>query len=131
MEMEQQVTYGANPYGSTLADNIASATGFEATYANGNIFIYRVGDVQADTKQWLYRTLESLPEIDYPIQRLQIIIYQDGALKKVVVINPAIEDVNALENAIEQKLKFSQPAGKLEALPLDHPYYSDKNKCIT
>jgi len=133
MDSKDQIRNGANPYGVTLAENINNAfPQCKCVYGGGNIYLYLPDSLgyKANSKGWLYTMLEGLPEIDAPLQRLQVIVYIDEAIQCVTIINPSKFDVTAMDEAKEAGLKFSSPPpskAQLEPLPLDHPWYSDKD----
>ncbi|WP_231489931.1 hypothetical protein [Pedobacter sp. Leaf170] len=134
MENSQgQIRGGANLYGVTLADNINKAfPQVNCIYGGGNLHLYLPDSpgYSERSKGLLYTMLDGLPEIDAPLQRLQVIVYVNESIQCVTIINPSKFDVTALDNAKENGLSFSQPPPsleQLEPLPLDHPYYTDKD----
>lgn len=132
MDAKDQIRNGANPYGVTLAQNINKALPkAKCVYGSGNIYLYLPDSLgyKASSKGWFYALLDTLPEIDAPLQRLQVIIYVNEAIECVTVINPSEFDVTALDEAKEGGLKFSSdaPAGWNVPMPLNHPWYSDKD----
>lgn len=76
-------------------------------------------------KQWLWDLQKKLPKIEYPIETVRFII--DG--NYITMINPSEFDVRALDYAVESKLKYTQHSAPYsrEPLPLDHPWYTDKD----
>jgi len=132
-KLQEAVEGNKKPYIAELAYNISQALP-DATikYDLVNIYTYLYGEQQSDLKQWLYGVLETLPDINHPIERVSFVIYVDDKIEKVVVINPTENDVRAIEYAIETGLKFSKPTTPYsdEPLPLDHPYYSDKKHFV-
>jgi len=132
MNAQDQIRNGANPYGVTLAENINKALPkAKCVYGGGNIYLYLPDSAgyNVSSKGWLHTMLEGLPEIDAPLQRLQIVVYVNEAIKCVTIINPSKFDVIAMYEAKEAGLKFSSPppaSWELEPLPLDHPYYTQK-----
>jgi len=120
-------------FGKQLAENIqASVPGSEAFSFSARIDLHLETSVgqKAELKNWLYRLLESLPEIEHPIERVQFVIYQSGSMDFVTVINQSKFDILAVYDAIECRLNFSSPppaAWELEPLPLNHPYYTQKD----
>ncbi|WP_231464727.1 hypothetical protein [Pedobacter sp. Leaf132] len=131
--LQDQIRGGANLYGVTLADNINKAfPQVKCIYGGGNLYLHLPDSpgYSARSKGWLYTMLKSLPEIDAPLQRLQVIVYVNESIQCVTIINPSKFDVTALDNAKENGLSFSQPPPsreQLEPLPLDHPWYRDKD----
>lgn len=119
-------------YGQQLANNIQEALPqAKIEYFGGNVYLYlsqAIGE-KASLKGWLYTLLESLPEIDQPLERIQFVVYENNALKLISVINPSKFEVTALDKAIGRGLDFSAPppaAWELEPLPLNHPYYTEE-----
>lgn len=121
-----------NEYSRTLAANIEAALPeVRALCGAGNIYLHLPQSIggYADLKGWLYMMLESLPEIPYPIERIEFIIYVNGSIELFQVINPSEFDATAVDKAIIDQLNFSSPPTKgwNIPMPLDHPWYSDKD----
>ena len=120
-------------YSKQLALNLQLALpNDKVEYYSGRIYLHLLEVVadEKDRKQWLYRVLEKLPEIVHPIERIQFVIYQADSMDLITIINPSKFDVMAVHDAIESGLSFSSPpaaAWELEPLPLDHPYYTEKD----
>ena len=101
---EEQIKTGRNPYGLSLASNINKALpDLKAAYFGGKISLYlpstSIGE-KASLKGWLYTLLDTLPEIEHPLERIHFIIYVDDAIENVILINPSELDVQALDRAI-------------------------------
>ena len=132
MKPEDQIRNGANPYGVKLAENISNALPkAKCVYGGGNIYLYLPDSAgyKASSKGWLYTFLDTLPEIDAPLERLQVIIYVNEAIACVTIINPSEFDAMAMDKAKIDGLSFSSdaPQGWNVPMPLDHPWYSDKD----
>ena len=132
MNAQDQIRNGENPYGVTLAENIIKALPkAKCIYSNGNICLHLPDSVgyKASSKGWLYTLLDTLPEIDAPLERLQVIIYVNEAIECVTIINPSEFDAMAMDKAKIDGLSFSSdaPAGWNVPMPLDHPWYSDND----
>ncbi|RZJ77168.1 MAG: hypothetical protein EOO20_29130 [Chryseobacterium sp.] len=125
-KLVEAVARARKPYINELAWNVKQALpDAKVLVDTGNIYLYLYGEKQADLKAWLYIFLETLPEINHPIERVSFVMYENYSLEKVVIINPSENDVRALEHAVERGLNFSGVADSswFEPLPLDHPYY--------
>lgn len=119
-----------NPYTNELAHNLQKVLpDAKVLVGGGYINLYLYGEHAADLKGWLFGILETLPEIDHPIERVNFVVYVNDGMELITLINPSEFDVRALDHAIKSELQFSQPKRphSNEPLPLDHPYYSDKN----
>lgn len=132
MDIEKAIENGINPYGLTLAKNIQHVfPTIRAIYGFGNIYLHLNEDIghKADLKGWLYTMLDTLPEIEYPLERIEFIIYVNGSIKLFKVINPSEFDAMAIDKAIIDGLNFSSPpeSGWNKPMPLDHPWYTDKD----
>ncbi|MDQ1139396.1 hypothetical protein [Pedobacter agri] len=115
------------PYTNQLAYNVMKALpGAKVLVDSVNIYLYLYGQVKPDLKEWLYSFLETLPEINHPLERVSFALYENDSLEKVVLINPSENDVNSLQDAVDRGLHFSGGADLswFEPMPLDHPYYS-------
>lgn len=129
MELEQN----KGLYGKQLAENIKNALPTaKAEYSLGRVYLYLPSSVgeKASLKGWLYTLLDILPEIEHPLERILFVVYQEGSLDLITLINPSKFDVTALNYSIERGLNFDAPrpaAWELEPLPLDHPYYKEKD----
>lgn len=137
MDLEQQLAEAEKgqrkPYINELAINVQQALpNAKVMVDTVNIYLYLYGKQATDLKQWLYSFLETLPEINHPIERVVFVLYFNDSMENVVTINPSENDVRALENAIERKLHFSGNADSswFEPLPLDHPYYSNSKHFV-
>lgn len=129
-KLEEAAQGQRKPYINELARNINQALpDAKVLVDNINIYLYLYGEQQSDLKKWLYSFLETLPEINYPIERVCFVIYLDDKMEQAVVINPSENDVRALDNAIHNQLAFSKPADStwFDPMPLDHPWYQDKD----
>lgn len=119
------------PYINQLAWNLQLVL-LEAkiTLGGGYIYVDLFGPQDPDLKKWLFEILETLPEIEYPIERVNFVVRVDNAIELVTLINPSENDVRALDNAIGNELNFSKESDGSwnTSLPLDHPYYSDKSQ---
>lgn len=118
-------------YSKQLAINIRQAhPELNVSRGHQHIYIGKSGN-EPDLKQWLYSLLEKLPEIDHPRETIHFIIAENDSIELMTVINPSEFTIRAEEYAIESGLNFSQPPGKsgysTDPLPLDHPWYSDKD----
>ena len=132
MNAQDQIKNGANPYGVTLAENISKALPkAKCIYSSGNICLHLPDSpgYKASSKGWFHTLLDTLPEIDAPLERLQAIIYVNEAIECVTIINPSEFDAMAMDKAIIDGLSFSSdaPQGWNVPMPLDHPWYSDKS----
>ena len=132
MELSDKLAEAAararKPYLNELAWNIKQALPDVKVLADRfSIYLYLSGEQQPDLKQWLYSILETLPEINHPIERVVFVLYFNDSIEDIVTINPSENDVRALEYAIERQLHFSGGGDTswFEPLPLDHPYYSN------
>jgi len=127
-KLQEAVKRSEKPYIKELSFNLQQALP-DATikFDRINIHLYLNEHQQPNLKQWLYGVLETLPEINHPLERVGFVIYVDDKIEEITLINPTENDVRALEYAVDSKLKFSQPSAPYsdEPLPLDHPYYSD------
>lgn len=121
------------PYTDQLLLNLQASLpdakiNFENRYMN--VFLY--GEQPKDLKNWLYELLETLPEINHPIQRVSFLLRVDDKIELATVINPSEFDVMALTFAVDSELKFGSPAYShpfgIEAIPLDHPYYTENKR---
>jgi len=127
-KLEEAAARARKPYLNELAWNIKQALPDAKVLVDRfSIYLYLYGDQQPDLKQWLYSFLNTLPDINHPIERVVFVLYFNDSLETIVTINPSENDVRALEYATDNKLKFSRPADTswFESLPLDHPYYSN------
>src|SRR4051812_38576527 len=100
--MEKMENQNKGLYGQQLAENLREALPEARTiYDAGNIFLYLprpIGE-KASVKGWLYMMLDTLPEIEHPIERIQFVVYEGSALNLVTVINPSKFDIFALHDA--------------------------------
>jgi len=101
--------------------------------SRNRIYIYKVGDTSPDLKKWLYDILESLPDILHPLETVEFVVYENGEMNLITKINPSEFDVRAVEYAIASDFRGQHPETNYtkeeysrEPLPLDHPWYSDK-----
>jgi hypothetical protein len=121
------------PYINELAINVQQALPDAKVLVDTlNIYLYLYGEQSTDLRNWLYSFLETLPEINHPIERVSFVLYVNDSMENVVLINPSENDVRALENAVERGLHFSGAADSswFEPLPLDHPYYSNSKHFV-
>lgn len=138
MELSDRLEEAVNknsykPYTNQLAFNVMKALPDAKVLIDSvNVYLYLYGEQQADLKQWLYSFLETLPEINHPLERVSFVIYVNDSMEKVVLINPSENDVRALEHAVERQLNFSGKADESwsDPLPLNHPYYSNNKHFV-
>jgi len=117
-------------YKHQLALNITDALPTASIYFTGNYLTIDIPELLSqDFKAWLYGLLESLPEIDAPLETVHFIVKIDGSTELITLINPSEFDVTAEHNAIDAGLSFSKPGNGIDKtpLPLDHPWYSDRD----
>lgn len=128
MDLEQQKHN--RPYANTLAYNIDQAVPESRVTIHRNYIMIVLPENVGDHKQWLYSLLESLQEINYPIETVRFVIRANGELQyPQITINPSESDVRGLDYAIESGLQFSKQSSPYSTgpLPLDHPWYTDKD----
>lgn len=100
------------------------------TLSGQYIIIKNIVTAEPNLKTWFDSVLGTLPEIAYPIETVHFFVYGNNDKTITRTINPSEFDIRALEYAIESGLKFSQPTPppySTEPLPLDHPFYSDRD----
>lgn len=87
--MELEKTKGL--YGQQLAENIKNQIPTATVqYSLGKIFLYLESTIgeKASLKGWLHMLLESLPDIQYPLERIEFAVYEEGSMKLMTIINP-------------------------------------------
>lgn len=132
-KIEEAEKHQRKPYINELAINVQQALQDAKVMVDTiNIYLYLYGQQSTDLRKWLYSFLETLPDINHPLERVSFVIYVDDSMKEVVLINPSENDVRALEHAVERGLHFSGAADSswFETLPLNHPYYSNSKHFV-
>ncbi|WP_231460022.1 MULTISPECIES: hypothetical protein [unclassified Pedobacter] len=132
IELREQLRCGANPYGATLADNInKSYANISARYGNGNLYLYLPDSWDKSTvlKPWLDKFLKTQPQINCPLERLQVIVYLHDAIQLVSILNPSELDAMEMDedNSKARKFRHDYSQDWKTPMPLTHPWYKDKN----
>ena len=132
-KLEEAAQKAKKPYINELAWNVKQALPDAKVMVDTlNIYLYLYGDQPTDLRSWLFSFLETLPEINHPIERVSFVIYVDDSMEQVLLINPSENDTRAVELAVERKLHFSggPDSSWFEPLPLEHPYYSNNKHFV-
>ncbi|WP_316831676.1 hypothetical protein [Pedobacter aquatilis] len=78
MDLKEQLRCGVNPYGARLAHDInASYPSVKAMYGSGNLYLHLpkpLGGGEAQLKAWLNRMIKTLPSINCPLERIQVLL---------------------------------------------------------
>ena len=132
-KLDEAAARARKPYINELAWNVKQALPEAKVLVDSvNIYLYLYGEQPTDLRNWLYSFLETLPEINHPIERVSFIMYVNDSMEQTVLINPSENDVRAIELAVERQLHFSGGADSswFEPLPLKHPYYSNNKHFV-